>query len=385
MKKTYIENKNNPWFWAFIILIVLTLFAMPLMSIDAGNSGDEDGFQYPYAEKIVDFYVTWGKDTTCLENIDMGMHGGWFDPLTVAIVRIFKINDYHTIRHILNALLGFVAILFSGLLAKNIGGWRAGAITLLLLFLSPRFLGHSFNNPKDLPFAALFIASIYFIHKFISEYPKPTVKTCVKLAVSIALAITSRVGGYLLFAYLGLFILVYYLIVNKPKEYFSKKNFAIIRRLFFCYTGILIGAFLLTIPLWPFIMRAPINNTVKSFTDLSQYAIGIRQLFEGSLQWSDMLPWHYTPKFILITIPIAVIIGWVLFFTFIWKDKKNYFNYFIIFFAFFFPIFWIVYTNANVYGGWRHSLFAYPPMVVAAGLGFNLAIEWVLKKVIKDI
>jgi len=383
MKQFFKENKKKPWVWAFFILIIFILFAMPIMSIDAGNSGDEDGFQWPYAEKVVNFYTTWGKDTTCLEDIDMGMHGGWFDPLTVAIVRVFKIDDYHKIRHIMNALLGVIAILFSGLLAKNMKGWRAGVITMLLLFLSPRFLGHTFNNPKDIPFAVLFIVSIYYIHKFILEYPKPTVKTCVKLAISIALAITSRVGGYLLFAYLGLFILVYYLMVNKTKDYFSKKNFPVIKRLFFCYVGVLVGAFLITIPLWPFIMQAPITNTVKSFTDLSQYAIGIRQLFEGSMQWSDMLPWYYTPKFILMTIPIAVIVGLLCFFALLWKDKKNYFNYFIIFFCFFFPIFWIVYTGANVYGGWRHSLFAYPPMVVAAGLGFNLAIEWVSQKVIK--
>jgi apolipoprotein N-acyltransferase len=84
------------------------------------------------------------------------------------------------------------------------------------------------------------------------------------------------------------------------------------------------------------------------------------------------------------TIPVAVIVGLILFFILLWKDKKNYFYYFIIFFTFFFPISWIVYSNANVYGGWRHSLFAYPPMVVAAGLGFNLAITWVTQKLIKE-
>jgi len=143
-------------------------------------------------------------------------------------------------------------------------------------------------------------------------------------------------------------------------------------------------SYFLGILLWPYALQSPIKNPLEAFGEMSNFAIGIRQLFEGEIQWSDMLPWYYTPKFVLITIPIAVIAGLLLFFAFLWKDKKNYFNYFIIFFTFFFPIFWIVYTNANVYGGWRHSLFAYPPMVVAAGLGFNLAIEWVAQKVVKE-
>jgi len=378
-----ISPKERIWEKIFMLTSICMFFGIIALSIGAGNSGDEDHFQYPYAEKVVDFYTTLGKDTTCLEDIDMGMHGGWFDPLTVIVVRVFNIDDFQTVRHIMNALLGFLAILFSGLLAKRCKGWRAGVITLFLLFLSPRFLGHSFNNPKDIPFAALFIVSIYYIYKFIQEYPKPSKKTCIKLAVSVALAITSRVGGYLLFAYLGLFVFVYYLIVNNPKNYFSKQNFTIIKHLFLCYAGIIIGAFLITIPLWPYIMESPITNTIKAYTDLAQYQVSIRQNFEGVLQWSDVLPWYYTPKLILITIPIAVMVGAILYLFVGGCKKENRFTTFVLYFAFIFPVFWIVYTNANVYGGWRHSLFVYPPMVVAAGLGFDALVEFLKNKYLK--
>ena len=114
---------------------------------------------------------------------------------------------------------------------------------------------------------------------------------------------------------------------------------------------------------------------------MSSFDTGIRQVFEGKLYWSDLLPWYYTPKFILMTIPIAVIVGMVLFFVFCWRKKEDRFWSFIVFFTFFFPVFWIVYTRANVYGGWRHAMFAYPPMVVAAGLGFEGLVKWVEAKV----
>ncbi|HOS57339.1 MAG TPA: tetratricopeptide repeat protein [Bacteroidales bacterium] len=380
MKKYFIDNKSNVWFWIFLSVSVVLFFLLPIMSLDSGNSGDEDTWQYPQAQKIYNFYATGGTDTTYKSVPEMNPYGMWFDTFTVVVVKAFKIDDYQTTRHIMNSIFGFFAILFAGLFAKNCKGWRAGVITILLLAISPRFLGHLFNNPKDIPFAAMFMISIFFIHKFILEYPKPTIKTCIMLAIAMGLSVSIRVGGILLYAYFGLFVVAYYISINKPKNYLAKQNMPIVGKLFVKYICIIIGAFLISIPLWPYIMTNPLHNTIQAFKDLSHFAVSLRQLFEGEMQWSDALPWYYTPKYILITIPIAVIIG-MLVYPFIdgWK-KENRFTTFMVYFAFIFPIFWIVYSNANVYGGWRHALFTYPPMVVAAGLGFNALIDLVKNK-----
>ena len=212
------------------------------------------------------------------------------------------------------------------------------------------------------------------------------------LAVSIGLALAIRVGGLLLIAYFGLFGLLYFInqwiktrrvAKEKHKKIPEKKEklSAIFLKLLILGIGISVAGYIIGILLWPFAMVSPVKNVTSTFAAMSQFGVALRQLFEGALQWSDFLPWYYTPKLILMTSPIAVILGLILFFTLIWKDKQNYFYYFILFFAFFFPVFWIIYTNANVYGGWRHVLFAYPPMVVAAGLGFNLVIEWITKRI----
>ena len=81
------------------------------------------------------------------------------------------------------------------------------------------------------------------------------------------------------------------------------------------------------------------------------------------------------------TIPVTVIVGVVFFFIFCWRKKEDRFWAFFTFFTFFFPVFWIVYTHANVYGGWRHAMFAYPPMVVAAGWGVDALLKWVIGKI----
>ena len=379
MKIFFQENRHNPWMWAFLGIIIVLFFLMPLMSLDAGNSGDEDGFQWPYAEQIYNYYATGGKDTTCLQNHDMGMHGGFFDQMTYALAKWFNVDNYSQLRHVLNAGFGWICILFAGLIALKLAGWRAAVFTIIMMFLSPRLLGHSFNNPKDLIFASMFTAGLYYVFCLIKEYPKPTISTSVKLAVFGALAVVSRFAGYLLFAYLVLFIVIYYIICNK-KESFSKDNLKIAGRYVIYVAAIAVVTFGISIALWPYIMSSPFKTTYKIFTEMSQYGIAIRQLFEGTMQWSDLLPWYYTPKYILMTIPIAVILGMILFLSFSWNKKEDRFWAIFLLFVVVFPVFWIVYTHANVYGGWRHAMFAYPPMVVAAGWGFDGLLKWIEKK-----
>ena len=69
MKAFFAENKRNVWFWLFVATAVILLFAMPLMSRSAGNSGDEDKFQIPQGRFVLDYFASDGADTTCLQDL----------------------------------------------------------------------------------------------------------------------------------------------------------------------------------------------------------------------------------------------------------------------------------------------------------------------------
>ena len=394
MKQFYLNNKENKWFWAFAGLAVLLLFLLPIMGLDAGNSGDEDKFQIPQGNYVLDYYRTGGEDTTCLHFENLKYYGSSFDVITAFVNDVFNVDNIHTTRHIFNSLLGWLAILFVGLIAYKAAGWRAGVLAMVLLFASPRFLGHSFNNCKDVPFAAAVIVAIFFMMQFFQEFPKVKKKTFVFLILSIAFSISIRIGGLILFGFFGLFGFVY--LVNKaiqaknelkakPKPKTAKKATTTklsdlippktIKRLLFQGIFICIAGYFLGLLLWPFALQAPIENPMLAFKEMAHFTISIRQNFEGMLQMSNALPWYYTPKFMLMTIPAAVMIGMLLYLFVGGCKKENRFTTFIVYFSFIFPVFWIVYSEANVYGGWRHAMFAYPPMVVAAGLGFNALAE----------
>ncbi|GHT41283.1 hypothetical protein AGMMS49965_10840 [Bacteroidia bacterium] len=376
-------SEQSWWKWVFIAFAAVIFVATPLMSLDAGNSGDEDASQYPQGLRLYDYYTSLGENTDYLNEEGLAYSGYAFDTFTAFVVKIFDIDDYMTARHVCNALVGAFLMLFVGLLAKLLGGWRAGSLALLLIFFSPHIVGQSFNNPKDIPYAAFAIGAIYYIAWFIKEFPNPTLKTSLKMGVMMGAAIGIRPGGFLFFAYFGLFVLVYYLITNNPKQYFSKKNRAILKKIC-AQAAVVLGVMLVVMfVLWPFALRDPLHNIIYSFQTAAHFKVSLFQIFEGKSLYSENLPWYYNLKYIGITSPIAVLLGGGVQLFAAHRQPKGYFWTFVLLFCFAFPLFWIAYTKANVYGGWRHSTFVYPTLVVAAALGFNTLVNLAKNKKVK--
>jgi hypothetical protein len=379
-KELELNPSNNIWKYAFYVLAALALILMIRLSQDAGISGDEF-FHYQQAENVYKYYASFGEDSTAAvvtEKYNLPYYGQSVDNVAYFITHVFHIDNYMEFRHGLNSIMGWLAILFAGLFVKRVAGWRAGVFTIILMLVSPRFLGHSFNNLKDLPLATATIMSIYYIVKFLDELPKMKWSTMIMLAISIAFAISVRIGGLIVIFYFALFALVYYFWKKKT----LKKEFG---KVLMWGLGIAIAGYIIAILTWPFGMKAPIDNPKETLGNMTKFAIAIRQVFEGQAQWSDALPWYYTPKFIFMTIPLVVIAGALSGFIMMFQNKKKWFYYFVLLFTFVFPIFWIVINKSNVYGGWRHAIFVYPSLVALAGLGINALVEMFKNKYIKIV
>ena len=372
----------------FATVAAVTFLAMPMMAYHTGNSGDEDLYQYPQAVKIYNYYTSFGKDTTYTNAGNSSMegmrdYGMSFDTLTVFFNKFFSIDNIFESRHAMNALVGWLALLFCGLLAYRIANWRAALITFFLMFFSPQFLGQCFNNPKDVPFAMAYIFTIYYLVRFLQQFPNPTKKISFYVALGIAMAISVRIGGLLLLAYLVMFTGLYFLFTSNVKSLFSADNIARFKKLAIYAIILAIGGYFMGLLLWPYALQAPISNPMKTLTSMTNFGASLRQIFEGTTIWSDKVPPYYTLKYIMIAAPISVLIGAIIYLFFLRKKDMQYFWAFILYFSFGFPIFYIVYKHSNVYGGWRHALFTYPTLVVAAGLGFNSLIEVFKNKYLK--
>lgn len=360
----------------FFAIAILVLLCMIVMSRTAGISGDEY-FHVDHSVKVENYYKTFGEDTTALYDSKGLLHfyGQSLDTEVHIFNTIFNIEDIYQSRHTANAMVGWILIVFAGLAASLIFGWRAGILTLLFLFFSPKLLGHSWNNLKDIPFASSYIFSLYFILLFLKKLPKLHFPSLLFMTLGIAWSISLRIGGLILIPYLFMFFGLYHI---SKKEFYTKTYFLNTLKISTLLIGVGVLSYFLGQLLWPYALQNPISNPITALTNMTNYQISLNQLFDGKIQLSRELSWHYGLKYILISSPIVVFIGFFAFLTTLpfRKDiQNNYLFYSFLLFAFAFPIAYTIYKHSNLYGGWRHLLWTFSPFVILAAGGFDFFLN----------
>ena len=355
----------------FLIVALLSLFILPLISYNAGISGDEEK-HHAQAIKVYNYFASNGKDTSALtdEKYKLNYYGQSFDLFAFGIIKKFHIEKIYEARHVMNGIIGATAILCSGLLARLLLGNIAGIFTMFLLFFSPGYLGHAMNNPLDIPFAFGYIFTLLQLVRFLKRLPVINYWIALLIALGIAFTISIRVGGLLLIPYIFMFSGLYMLFTHMPWKIFSKHWINLAAKGLLVLSGISVISFFLSIQPWPYALQNPLKNPFEALKMMENISVALRVMFEGKIFWSDNLPAIYIPQNILLTIPLMVMAGFAASFLLI-RKYRNTFWIFFLFFVVVFPVVYIIYKESNVYGAWRHLLFIYPPMVVMAGMGMQ--------------
>jgi hypothetical protein len=366
--------------YVFYISCAFLLFLMLLTSRDAGITCDEV-LHYNQSVSVYNYFASHGEDKSALNTpvTYLKYYGQSYDNLVTILIRWFNIDDIYGFRHIMSSLAGWLTILVTAFFAVWLAGYRAGMLVLILYAVSPVFIGHTQNNLKDIPFALAYISSIFFTLKFLVSGRKISGRDTILLTASIAFSISIRAGGLLLICYLFLFFILFYLFKFLRD---NKIDFAELRTKLVWITGIAMISWILSILLWPFALQSPVKNVLESYSVMAHFPGTFRQIFEGRVEWSDFMPWYYLPKSMLITIPVIVLSGVVLFSLFskfIFKQGKALLYGFLIF-TVLFPVVFVVYEKSNLYSSWRQFLFIYPGIIILASIGFVHFFEIIKKK-----
>jgi len=149
-------------------------------------------------------------------------------------------------------------------------------LALLFVVLSPRMFGHSMNNPKDIPFAAAYIFTVYHSIRFTQQLPKPTLRTSLAVIIGIAAAINIRIGGLLLIAYLAAFSGITFLWKNELRK--ELINIPLMAKMLLIGVVIAVAGLFCGTLYWPY---GALDWTAKPFEVLekmSHYYVGIRVL-----------------------------------------------------------------------------------------------------------
>ena len=369
---TGIGQDNPLWQKILPVSLAVIFILMTVMSFSYGLSGDEVDMN-EYGKAILKYFTTLGSDQTVFNmpkeyNRDgvIQYYGGFFDLICAIVNKVSPLGEYAT-RHVLNAWAGFVAILFAARIAARSFSQQTGVFCAWLMFLAPFFLGHAMNNPKDIPFAAAYIAAVYYTIRLFESLPKPSVKQYIFVIAAIGITIAIRVGGILLIPYLVVFAGITYIV----KQWFQNEKVALKTwvkpLLIVSVCGYLAGSIF-----WPYGQKNPISNPLTALHEMSNFKISLAQLWEGSKVASNELPANFLTKSFLISNSYVLIIGLLLMAVFVFKLRKQPMAssiYFVLFTGIF-PIAYIIYSKANVYHSWRHIMFAFPSLAIAAAGGW---------------
>ncbi len=158
------------------IVTVLFIYGIVILGTfrEYGITNDEH-LHINYGDAILDWFVTLGADDRAIHDDRTYHYGGFFDLIGAVLSRFSPLDPFET-KHLANALLALTGIIAAYRIGCLFGGVRAGLFAAIALILTPRYYGHAFNNPKDIPFAVFYLWSIYNLLRCVETFPKLTLE-----------------------------------------------------------------------------------------------------------------------------------------------------------------------------------------------------------------
>ena len=275
------------------------------------------------------------------------------------------------------ALVGLAGILGAVKIGRLLAGVSGALACGLLLAAYPAYYGHMFINSKDIPFAAGYIWSLYFLLIALRQYPRVRTSTGLKLGIAMGLTMGIRVGGLLLYVYLAVLVLVCVALDRELWRDFRGKvgNRAAALAKLALSLPLSYGLMLLV---WAWAWKHPFSGPWMALKRFEDFPWSGSILFRGRLVSADEVPWDYLPVYLLVQMPEIVLLslllsgGWAAYRVAGGKtavSSKAGLSVALLAVAVTFPLIYAIVRSATLYDAARHFLFIVPPLVCLAGAG----------------
>ena len=372
----------DAWDRASIALLLAALLLVLATFTDYGITWDEDVHNW-YGILVYDYYRSGFSDLRATEWLDLFNYGGAFD-LTAAVLNKISPFDTYETRHLLNGLVGIIGLLGAAKLGRALAGPRAGFFAALFLALTPNYYGQMFNNPKDIPFAVGMVWSLYYLIRILPELPRPRWPLLLKLGVAIGMTLGIRIGGLLVFGYLGLA-----LALAGSWHAFERRSFKVLIadgissawRVFLPVAAI---GYAIMLAFWPFAQLDPLHNPLLALSTFSHEIFPFKTLFDGEYVPASDLPWCYLPVHIVLALPEIVLVllaaaapvGLALAVARRARiDRARALGFIMIGFAIVFPVGYAIAITAVLFDGMRHFIFVLPPIAALAAAVLDFVFD----------
>jgi hypothetical protein len=369
-------------------LVLLAFGVVVLLTYqDYGVTWDES-WHLAYGEHIRQFYLTRGEDLTALRHKDF-MYGGGFDLLGAVAVANAGIDRYEVI-HLVGAGVGMLGLVGAWRLGRGLAGPLGGLCSLVMLAVTPVYYGHSFNNPKDLPFAVGYVWALVYLVEVIKTAPAVSRATWVKLTIVCGGAMCVRVGGVLALCYLAM-IVVGYAAARAVKERSLRFGYAYLEQMGARAFAVALGAWAIMVSAWPWSQVDPFRRPYLALSGMTQFKQHVRKVpVAGEWIYSYEVEWDYLPRYFAFKLPellwglvalgvIGALVG------FAWRARngkrlrKDAVHLFLVFVVLFPPAY-AVHKESALYDGLRHFLFLVPVLAVVAGVTAARTMQWLARR-----
>jgi len=382
-KRVSFLGKNAKWliaaFFAFASGLICKTF------LDYGVTWDE-AYHQTYGDLILRWYFSFFNDAAATRHDFLIFYGGFFDTLVQLATYLFPWGPLET-RHFADALFGLWTAFVSFKIARHIAGSLAGFFSALSLLLHPVFYGHMFNNPVDIPFAALMMTTLYGMISTYDGLPRLSLKDLFKIGLPLGLTLGIRISGiFILLPCLAVFWLLWF----GSRRSQAKESPALPLRqtlgdLARNLAGILAIAWPVMLVWWPWAQLDPLANPFTAALKATQWDLNspdMTVLFDGKNYGFFHAPRSYLLQSILVTLPefffITLFIGGIGAAFLLFRDPKltaKRVQTGLLLFALIFPVLGAALFNSPQFDGFRHFLFLIPLLAILGGISFAMFLR----------
>lgn len=358
--------------WWLVLVAVAGIMAVVWLHNDFGITWDEP-VQSRYGELVLQYYTSGFQDDECNRFLNLKYYGPLFETLCAAVYQPLELPKF-AVRHICIGLTTVAGIVGLIRLSHAFTAPLLPIFSVLALLSMPRFVGHAFNNSKDLPFASCFIWGMYGIARIYTGNPM-RLPVFIGTGLVIGLTLAIRIGGVLLWLFHLMAGAIYFVRAWQATAAFPQR--VNVRTWVLGTTLLIVVSWLVMICPWPWTHQAPIAAPVEAFRATLQFPVEKPVLFQGATWPSTDLPRHYLLSYLVITTPIPLafllIVGILYAMRRLCRVEATgaWMAHVLLLLWLGFPIVYFALRQPNAYDGIRHFLFLVPAMSLVAGLGAN--------------
>ena len=376
-----LQDTSKTLFYALIALygiLILSTFHQYGITIDEPP-------QVAYGQAVFDWY--FGQDKADdffrkITQIDLELYGVLFNLVAYCASKLLPFDLYDT-HHLINAIAGLLGVVAVYKIGTTLGTSSTGLLAAILLLLIPRYYGHAFNNPKDIPFAICYAWSLYHLIRGLSEIPHLSWKRIIFTGLSIGLTLSTRIGGLILFGYLGLFwTLTYFLDVMRTPQ----KKIPYLKTYAIQMASIITFAWIAMLAFWPRAQQEPFTYPFYALRYFSHFTHHATTLFDGQIIQSVDVPRTYALQWFSMILPelhILCLVAGLFYLACNFKKlalSRSHLQWMLVAFAATFPLIYVISIHAPLYDGFRHLLFIFPPLAVICTGGLERATQYLTNR-----